>query len=123
MSRRPDGTNPYGRFLELMKNSAPKVKGIIRGEYLAAGKFRIGDQTLSPGDYTLVQNTFILDGHTFTIPGLSPQTHTVSRTVTHYGGGRETFSFSFEVPAMVKGDRVVAYQFGDGGYVILGKVV
>ena len=122
MSRLPDGTNPYGRFLDVMRKASSNTAGLIRGEYLGNGRFKVGDQTLAPGEYSLVQSHISIDGHTFSFPELSRQAHTVSRTVTHDHGRQDTFSFTVEVPGIAKGDRVIAYQFEDAGYVILGVI-
>lgn len=124
MSKLPDGTNPYGRMLQMMRNAASKEvpTGIQKGEYLGDGQFLIGDMTLDRDDYIILQNQITIDEKTFDIPGLEEQTHTVTRTVTH-SHGSESFSFDVSVPALQKGDTVLAYQFGDEEYAIIGKVV
>ncbi len=124
MSKLPDGTNPYGRLLKMMHETASDEvpAGIVKGEYLGGGSFSIGDHTFDRDEVLILQNQITIDGVTFDIPGLEDQEHTVTRTVTH-SHGSESFSFDVGVPAIQKGDEVIAYQFGDEEYVIIGKVV
>lgn len=121
----PDGTNPYGRFLKLIGDTASdKVPdGIVKGEYLGDGRFSIGAHTFERDEVLIIQNQITIDGKTFDIPGLDEQSYTVKRSVNHYYYGEETFSFEVSVPQIEAGDTVIAYQFGDEEYVILGKVV
>ena len=123
MSILPDGTNPYGRMLDLMKKSTPKTQGLVLGEYLGDKKFQIGEMTLERKDYMILQNKIKIDNVTFDVPIMKKKTHTVTRSVTDSWGKTETFSFEVTVPALKKGDQVVAYQLGDGAFVILGRVV
>ena len=123
MSILPDGTNAYGRMLDLMKRAAPKTQGLVLGEYLGNKKFQIGEMTLERKDYMILQNKIKIDNVTFNVPIMKKRTHTVTRSVTDSWGKTETFSFEVTVPALKKGDQVVAYQLGDGAFVILGRVV
>ena len=123
MSKLPDGTNPYGRLLQLMCDASPDYNGIVKGEYLGGGRFQIGGHTFDRDEVLLIQNEIVIDGAKFTIPGLEAQEHTVKRSVTHYQYGEEEFSFKISVPAIEKGDTVIAYQFGDEEFVIIGKAV
>ena len=122
MGKLPDGTDPYGRLIDLMKKASPDVRGIVLGEYLGNKKFQVGDMTLDPGDYIIIQTQITIDGKTFNLPGLETQTKTITRTVTN-SAGSDTFTINVSVPALQKGDAVIAYQFGDEEYVIIGKVV
>lgn len=132
MSQKPDGTNPYGRLLDVMRNASPSVNVIVKGEYQGDGKFLIGAHTFNKDEVLLVQNEITIDGKTFKIPGLTEQKHTVKRTVTHYHYDsdsdknhevEESFEFEVSVPQLKKGDPVIAYQFGNEEYVVIGKVV
>ena len=123
MSILPDGTNASGRMLDLMKRVAPKTQGLVLGEYLGNKKFQIGEMTLERKDYMILQNKIKIDNVTFNVPIMKKKTHTVTRSVTDSWGKTETFSFEVTVPALKKGDQVVAYQLGDGAFVILGRVV
>ena len=132
MSNLPDGTNPYGRLLQLMCDASPEYNGIVKGEYLGDGRFQVGGHTFDRDEVLLIQNEIIIDDFTFKIPGTEEQKHTVKRSVTHYyyasnndrnNERKEEFEFDVEVPPLQKGDTVIAYQFGDEEYVILGKVV
>ena len=124
MSILPDGTNPYGRMLDLMKNSSQKSEGgLMLGQYLGNKKFQVGEMTLERKDYLMLTSKVELDGVSFNIPGLKKKKHTVTRSVTDTWGKTETFSFDFVVPGIKKGDQVIAYQLGDGAFVILGRVV
>ena len=123
MSILPDGTNPYGRMLDLMKKASPKTTGLVLGEYLGNKKFQIGEITLERKDYLILQNRIKIDGKSFNIPIMKKKKHTVTRSVTDSWGKTETISFDVTVPALKKGDQVIAYQLGDGAYVILGRVV
>lgn len=132
MSKLPDGTNPYGRILKLMQEASPKHRGIVKGEYLGGGRFQIGGHTFDRDEILLIQNEFIVDDFKFVIPGIEEQVHTVKREVTHYyyvsdsdknSERKEEFEFDVSVPPLQKGDMVVAYQFGDEEFVVLGKAV
>lgn len=81
MSRLEDGTNPYGRLLDVMRGAAPKARGLVVGEYLGEGKFLVGDQKLSKGDYLLLQHTIMIDGEAFSIPELSDHEYTIHRDI------------------------------------------
>lgn len=124
MSKLPDGTNPYGRFLEVMRNMADRenAAGIVPGEYLGDGRFQIGDHTFDSDEVGMIQNQIVIDSHTFVIPGIESQTHTVTKDVT-IGEETTSVSFSVSVPPLEKGDTIIAYQFDDEEFVILGKVV
>ena len=114
MSKLPDGTNPYGRLIDLMRNASETPKGIVLGEYIGGGKFQVGEQTLEKGDYFLLQNSITIGGINFKLPGLETQSGSI--TVGEY-------SFSVSVPALKNGDMVAAYQLGNEEYIIMGKVV
>ena len=104
----PDGTNPYGRMLSLMREASAKdaATGLVLGEYLGNKKFLLGDHTFEDGEYMIVQNTINIGGKSFKVPGLEAQQNEIA-----------------SVPQLAKGDAVVAYQFDDAEFVILGKVV
>lgn len=132
MSKIPDGTNPYGRILKMMHDASPEYVGLVKGEYLGGGRFQIGGHTFDRDEVLIIQNEFIVDDFVFTIPGLEEQTHTVKREVTHYyyesDGNKndervESFEFDVSVTPIAKGDTVIAYQFGDEEFVILGRAV
>lgn len=114
MSKLPDGTNPYGRLLDLMRNASDTPRGIDLGEYIGGGKFTVGSQTLEKGDYFLIQNSITIGGTEFKLPCLEEQNADIEV-------GEETFSVS--VPALKAGDTVAAYQLGNEEYIIFGKVV
>ena len=124
MSELKDGTNPYGRLLKLMQTTAADElpEGIVKGEYLGKGKFSIGAHTFERKEVVLIQNEIIIDGETFKLPGLEKQKHTIERTVNTYYG-EKTIKIEVSVPVLKAGDAIIAYQFGDEEYVILGKVV
>lgn len=113
MSQLPNGPNPYGRLLDLMMKTKGETKGIVKGEYLGDGKFSIGGHTFDLDEVLLIQNHITVDGKTFDIPS----TETQAKTVT-VGGD----SFDVSVPKMTKGDSIVAYQFDDEEFVILGVI-
>ena len=135
MGQLPDGTNGIGRMLDIIRaagRTSSDDTGIVYGEYLGNKKFLVGDITLEPGDYVLLQNQIKIDGKVFNLPGLVEQKKTVKRTVTHYHYDddsdknhevKESFEFDVIVPQLEKGDPVIAYQFGNEEFVIFGKVV
>lgn len=125
MSLLPDGTNAYGRILNVMREIAKKTAEensagarLVKGEYLGNKKFSVGSMTLDEGDYLLIQHDMIIDGHHFVIPGLEDQAYTI--VVNTYYGVR---NIPVKVPSIKKGDMVIAYQFGDEEFLILGKAV
>ena len=123
MSKLPDGTNPYGRLLDIMRQSAQKEipSGLVMGEYRGGGRFQIGANEFESEDVLIIQNTIMIDGATFKMPGLEEQKHTVKKNVTIAEETAEV-SFDVKVPELEEGDTVIAYQFDDEEYVILGVI-
>ena len=108
----------------MMRDMADRenAAGIVPGEYMGDGRFQIGDHTFDSDEVVMIQNQIVIDDHAFVIPGTESQTHTVTKEVTI---GEETAEVSFfvSVPPLEKGNSIIAYQFNDEEYVILGKVV
>lgn len=120
----PDGTDPYGRFLEVIRkiSGGASPNGIVKGEYMGGKKFSIGSHTFTDKEVSILQNEIEIDGKTFKIPGYEDQEKTIKKTVT-IGGESDDIEIDVKVPKLKKGDSVIAYQFGSEEYVIIGKVV
>ena len=121
------GTDGIGRMLKVMRNVAAGARGngIVLGEYLGDGKFKIGDHTFLKGEYLISEH-------------LTDYTMKISldeKTETRAGGSGygqfdshdhdvkwEEVEMNFK-STLKKGDSVICYQFGDEEFVIIDKVV
>jgi len=120
-------TNGIGRMLNVMRGMArmEQGNGLVLGEYLGGKKFQIEEHVFEEGEYQCLEGLFDKELK-FTYRG---------KTEARAGGsGYAQFeSHDHDVKwkeetivlhsTLEKGDIVLCYQFGDEGYVIIGKVV
>ena len=121
------GSNGIGRMLDIMRNVAhmEQGNGLVLGEYLGDKKFQIEEHVFKEGEYQCLEGVFDKELE-FTFE---------DKTEARAGGsGYAQFeSHDHDVKwikkkitlhtTLEKGDIVLAYQFGDEDYVIIGKVV
>jgi hypothetical protein len=117
--------NPAGELIGLIKDIAQS--GTSTGDRFeigvlkAGGKIDVNDATLSPGDYTILQSTIIIDGQTAKFPSFEDQTITLTYTHPH-ATVPSTESKTIKFPKIPVGAELIMLQINDGDYVVFGEV-